>query len=364
MKKTEHINSPLPEEANYESLYDRIIPKYGKEADNSRLNEGEIDELFEYSINQENLKKDEYLLEHGFYDENNEDNNYLEDNSKNSYPQEQGFYDNTDGGSFFENTNDYEFQKQYFEIYDIEPPEIPESEEIDNDEFDIQDNDRYWEDFPKEDYSKDYSKEYPPENPQENNWSKEEEKYWMTNDGISIKSSFYGIESYLREHYIEKIMIKDHYSNPLSDNKTSKPEKLVKKDLSNEKGIEDMNDFNWDIVGPLSDSLKDSDRNVRKEAANALGMIADPKSVEYLIEALNDSEERVILSIVEALGKIGDERAISPLSKLLDKIESPKIQFRIMESLMEIGNNMKENYPETNLLNNEDIIFTSHFLVK
>ena len=75
-------------------------------------------------------------------------------------------------------------------------------------------------------------------------------------------------------------------------------------------------------------------------------MIADPPSVEYLIESLNDPEERVMLSAAEALGKIGDERGLSPLIKLLNGTESPKIQVKIMEALMGIGKHMKEKYPE------------------
>src|ERR1700752_3139024 len=56
-----------------------------------------------------------------------------------------------------------------------------------------------------------------------------------------------------------------------------------------------------------------SDKYVRREAAEALGKIGDPRAVESLIAALGRSDSEVQSKAAEALGKIGDARAIEPL---------------------------------------------------
>lgn len=63
----------------------------------------------------------------------------------------------------------------------------------------------------------------------------------------------------------------------------------------------------------LIDALKHKDCDVRKEAAEALGVIGDKRAIEPLIEGLRDEDELVRERIAEALGNIGDTRAIKPL---------------------------------------------------
>jgi len=46
-------------------------------------------------------------------------------------------------------------------------------------------------------------------------------------------------------------------------------------------------------VGPLIESLKDRDEDIRGGAANALGEIGDRRAVEPLIQALKDENENV-----------------------------------------------------------------------
>ncbi len=71
---------------------------------------------------------------------------------------------------------------------------------------------------------------------------------------------------------------------------------------------------------PLLAVLKDSDLDVRKAAAYALGKIGDARAVESLVVALKDVELREAAS--EALGKIGDARAVEQLiAALKDKNE-------------------------------------------
>jgi HEAT repeat protein len=64
-------------------------------------------------------------------------------------------------------------------------------------------------------------------------------------------------------------------------------------------------------VEPLVAALKDTDLYVRYGAADALGQIGDARAVEPLIAALKDSDAR--WAVAEALGHIGDARAIEPL---------------------------------------------------
>lgn len=51
-------------------------------------------------------------------------------------------------------------------------------------------------------------------------------------------------------------------------------------------------------------ALKDPDKNVRKEAAETLGLIGDLESIEYLKELLNDPEPSVKISAIKAIGEI------------------------------------------------------------
>jgi len=51
----------------------------------------------------------------------------------------------------------------------------------------------------------------------------------------------------------------------------------------------------------------------RSEAALALGLLRDPKSVPMLTPLLDDDHEQVRAATIDALGQIGDVRAIAPL---------------------------------------------------
>lgn len=52
---------------------------------------------------------------------------------------------------------------------------------------------------------------------------------------------------------------------------------------------------------------------IRRDAAEALGEIGDPRALEPLIAALRDKDKSLTLVAAEALGQIGDPRAIEPL---------------------------------------------------
>jgi len=68
-------------------------------------------------------------------------------------------------------------------------------------------------------------------------------------------------------------------------------------------------------VDPLLDLLKDQNRTVRLASARALGFIRDARAVEPLCHALGDRARMVRNYVAWALGEIGDERAGQYLQK-------------------------------------------------
>ena len=79
-------------------------------------------------------------------------------------------------------------------------------------------------------------------------------------------------------------------------------------------------------VEPLIAALKNSDENVRRQAAEALGMIGDVRAVEPLLNTLKDRN----LSAIKALGQIGDVRAVEPLAKALSEGKTRIRRFPIL----------------------------------
>jgi HEAT repeat protein len=66
-------------------------------------------------------------------------------------------------------------------------------------------------------------------------------------------------------------------------------------------------------VPMLMKALGDTDAQVRREAAGALGILSDTQAVEALIISLNDTDGSVCEAAAEALGEIGQARAVRPL---------------------------------------------------
>jgi HEAT repeat protein len=58
---------------------------------------------------------------------------------------------------------------------------------------------------------------------------------------------------------------------------------------------------------------------VRIEAAEALGEVKDPRTVDPLIAALRDEDARVQERAAVSLGRTGDRRAIEPLIQALQQ---------------------------------------------
>lgn len=91
-------------------------------------------------------------------------------------------------------------------------------------------------------------------------------------------------------------------------------------------------------VEPLIAELKDYDPLVRRQAAEALGEIRDPRAVEPLIALLKDTDPLIRRHAVKALGKISNARAVSPLIGVLnDQNEQSHVRMTAAEALGRIG---------------------------
>jgi hypothetical protein len=66
-------------------------------------------------------------------------------------------------------------------------------------------------------------------------------------------------------------------------------------------------------VEPLVARLADEDSDVRRRTAVALGELGDPRAVEPLLAHLGDEDAQVRLVVAGALAELGDPRAVEPL---------------------------------------------------
>ncbi len=89
-------------------------------------------------------------------------------------------------------------------------------------------------------------------------------------------------------------------------------------------------------IEKLLTALKDSDEDVRRRSAWALGKIGSERAVEALLDALKDSDQLLVRIVAEALGQIGSEQAVGGL---LDTLQNPYVYTRrsAVEALRKIG---------------------------
>lgn len=97
--------------------------------------------------------------------------------------------------------------------------------------------------------------------------------------------------------------------------------------------VEILTSIGKPAVKPLIAALKDNPPLVRRQAAEALGEIKDPRAVEPLIAALKDTDSLIRRHAVEALGKIRDLRAIKPLIAALNENRQPHVRMSAAEAL-------------------------------
>lgn len=89
-------------------------------------------------------------------------------------------------------------------------------------------------------------------------------------------------------------------------------------------------------VDLLISSLTNENWQIRRQAAEALGVISTKKAVEALIVTLNDENSWVQKTVAESLGNIGDKRAVDPLKTML-KNDNLEVQEAVSEALRKLG---------------------------
>src|SRR4029450_11866850 len=70
-------------------------------------------------------------------------------------------------------------------------------------------------------------------------------------------------------------------------------------------------------ITALAEALKDSDADVRHQAAWALGRIRSEQSVDALIAALRDQDQEVRKQVIWAIGRIRSPKAVDALTAAL-----------------------------------------------
>ena len=103
-------------------------------------------------------------------------------------------------------------------------------------------------------------------------------------------------------------------------------------------------------VDPLINALKSSDKEIRKGAAQALGLIKDTKAIEPLINTLTDGNKLVRREASTALSHMG-EAAVDPLMETL-KRQDWKVRGAAVWALEAIGDSRAVGSIEK-LLNDE-----------
>ncbi|MFB0535505.1 MAG: HEAT repeat domain-containing protein [Anaerolineae bacterium] len=86
----------------------------------------------------------------------------------------------------------------------------------------------------------------------------------------------------------------------------------------------------------LLQQLADKNRQVRQEAARALGDMGDRRAVPHLIQALGDKYAKVREAAASALGRIGDEQAASHLVQALGD-QNVRVRSEAVKALSQIG---------------------------
>lgn len=89
-------------------------------------------------------------------------------------------------------------------------------------------------------------------------------------------------------------------------------------------------------VGPLIEKLEDSRSEVRKAAALALGRIGDSRALKGLFKALTNRDWETRRTAAEALGAIGSEDAVDALAAAAENQSEP-VQLAAINGLEKIG---------------------------
>jgi hypothetical protein len=94
------------------------------------------------------------------------------------------------------------------------------------------------------------------------------------------------------------------------------------------------------ILTRIYNLLKSKDEDVRRAAADALGMIGSERAFEYLIPLLKDIDKNVRRAAADALGKIGSERGVEYLIPLL---KDKNVRWVAADALGKCSKKLKED---------------------
>ena len=89
-------------------------------------------------------------------------------------------------------------------------------------------------------------------------------------------------------------------------------------------------------VEPLVAALKDTEEEVRVQAALALGWIGDPRAAPYLSRCLKDADARFRSAVVEALGMLRTPASLKPLARAMAD-PSREVRLGAARALGELG---------------------------
>ena len=113
--------------------------------------------------------------------------------------------------------------------------------------------------------------------------------------------------------------------------------------------------FGDDAVDDLIPAFSYENEDVRKFAADILGLAGSEKAVPALCQAaLEDDVENVSVAAVEALGKIGSSKALPTLYKILDERESMKVES--VEAIGLIGEKTSASFLEERIDQDEPLV--------
>ena len=86
-------------------------------------------------------------------------------------------------------------------------------------------------------------------------------------------------------------------------------------------------------IAELTRKLGDKDSNIRRSAAEALGLMADERTLDSLVSVLKDKNRFVRQEAILALGKIGGSRSVEHLTKALNTEKDEFVKDFIIKAL-------------------------------
>ncbi|HEY7126343.1 MAG TPA: HEAT repeat domain-containing protein [Ktedonobacterales bacterium] len=111
---------------------------------------------------------------------------------------------------------------------------------------------------------------------------------------------------------------------------------------------------NTSLLDALVRAIQQGNVRMRQAAADALGWMADRRSVEVLVAALGDEDWKVCANAVVALGRLNDRRAVTPLVALIAG-SNPAMRLVAAGILGRLGDR-RATAPLVGLLDDADIL--------